>query len=141
MSFPGTIAEALHRSQVGTVTLYGRGDELTHSYQELAAMSRKVAGGLRAAGVERGERVLLVLPTSLGFITSFFGCNLAGAIPCQISPPEGFGSAAMFQRRIADLAGVVGATAIVAEADLHESLAAAVPALKRLDPIALAEGE
>jgi acyl-CoA synthetase (AMP-forming)/AMP-acid ligase II len=46
-----------------------------------------VAAALLAAGVARGERVILVLPTSREFIAAFFGSLLAGCLPVPAAPP------------------------------------------------------
>ena len=56
-------------------------EESELSFAELAARAARAAGGIAALGVERGERVALVLPTGIDFMEAFFGTVLAGAIP------------------------------------------------------------
>ncbi|MFI5485937.1 AMP-binding protein [Micromonospora echinaurantiaca] len=56
-------------------------------YPRLAAAVRRVAGGLRAAGVRRDDRVVLVEPTGPGFVAGYFGTMLAGAVPTPVAPP------------------------------------------------------
>jgi 1-acyl-sn-glycerol-3-phosphate acyltransferase len=63
------------------------GSERTISYGALLSESAGVAGGLREAGVRRGDRVALMLPTGSDFLRSFQGILLAGAIPVPIYPP------------------------------------------------------
>ncbi|HEY3121952.1 MAG TPA: AMP-binding protein [Vicinamibacteria bacterium] len=63
------------------------GSEYTISYGRLWAEARRVAGGLRARGVRRGDRVALMLPTGLDFLRSFQGVLAAGAVPVPIYPP------------------------------------------------------
>ncbi|RMG15621.1 MAG: fatty acyl-AMP ligase [Planctomycetota bacterium] len=137
MSFPQSILEALEASRHGGVRLAGGAGEGRRSYGELAARARRLAGGLAAAGVGRGDRALLVLPTGQAFVDAFFGCSLAGTIPCQLSPPEGFGSARAFRARLAGLARQVGAACAIAEAQLHAAIAEAAPELRLLDPTEL----
>lgn len=60
------------------------------TYEQLAREAEQVARGLISHGVEQREVVALMLPTSLGFFTSFFGILLAGAIPVPLYPPGKF---------------------------------------------------
>ncbi|MDP1909409.1 MAG: AMP-binding protein, partial [Hyphomicrobium sp.] len=57
------------------------------TYAELASRARAVAHGLIARDVAPGDRVALMLPTSLEFFTAFFGILYAGAVPVPIYPP------------------------------------------------------
>lgn len=57
------------------------------SYRELDLQSRAIAASLQIAGLE-GERVLLLYPSSLEFITAFFGCLYAGVIAVPVYPPR-----------------------------------------------------
>jgi 1-acyl-sn-glycerol-3-phosphate acyltransferase len=59
----------------------------TLTYGELANRARNVARGLIALDVTPGDRVALMLPTSVDFFTAFFGILFAGAVPVPIYPP------------------------------------------------------
>jgi len=59
----------------------------TLTYGELATTARNIARGLIAHDVQPGDRVALMLPTSIDFFTAFFGILYAGAIPVPIYPP------------------------------------------------------
>ena len=52
----------------------------TLTYGELAIRARKLAHGLIARDVVPGDRVALMLPTSIDFFIAFFGILYAGAI-------------------------------------------------------------
>jgi len=56
------------------------GDESV-TYAELADRSNRLANGLRALGVRREERVLLLLLDTPAFAYSFFGAQKIGAVP------------------------------------------------------------
>lgn len=58
------------------------------TYGELDAQAQRIAGLLQAFGVKKGERVLLLYPPGLEFITAFFGCLYAGAIAVPAYPPR-----------------------------------------------------
>ncbi|MBL8952377.1 MAG: fatty acyl-AMP ligase [Myxococcaceae bacterium] len=59
--------------------------ELT--YFDLYRQARAVAGGLIKKGFKRGDRALLVFPTSAELIVAFFGVQLAGGVPVPSYPP------------------------------------------------------
>jgi benzoate-CoA ligase family protein len=53
---------------------------------ELAALANRVGNALRAQGVSRGDRVLIVLPDSAEFIAAFFGAAKIGAVAVPVNP-------------------------------------------------------
>lgn len=59
----------------------------TLTYGELAERARRLAFGLIERDVSAGDRVGLMLPTSIEFFVAFFGILYAGAIPVPIYPP------------------------------------------------------
>lgn len=59
----------------------------TLTYSQLADRARRIAGNLMVRGVVPGDRIALMLPTSIDFFVAFFGILYAGAIPVPIYPP------------------------------------------------------
>ena len=57
------------------------------TYSDLQHGAERMAVGLRAHGLEPGEAVSIMLPTSRQYLESFFGVLLAGGIPVPIYPP------------------------------------------------------
>jgi long-chain acyl-CoA synthetase len=55
------------------------------SYRELWERAARVAGGLRAHGVQPGERVAIRLPNGLDWVLAFWGSQLAGAIAVPVN--------------------------------------------------------
>jgi acyl-CoA synthetase (AMP-forming)/AMP-acid ligase II len=55
-------------------------EETSLTYAELDGEARRIGAWLQNLGA-RGERVLLVYPSGLDFITAFFGCLYAGRLP------------------------------------------------------------
>src|SRR5204862_3893670 len=53
---------------------------------ELAALANRAGNALRAQGVARGDRVLIVLPDSAEFIAAFFGAAKIGAVAVPVNP-------------------------------------------------------
>src|ERR1035437_991273 len=52
----------------------------TISYEQLQDHVNRLAAGLQALGVEKGDRVALMMPNCPQFVISFFGALRAGAI-------------------------------------------------------------
>jgi len=55
------------------------------SYEQLWDRSARVAGGLRDAGVRRGDRVAIRLGNGLDWCLGFFGVQLAGAVAVPVN--------------------------------------------------------
>src|SRR4051812_17194274 len=55
------------------------------SYGELWERAKRVAGGLRARGVEPGDRVALRLPNGIPWVVAFFGAQIAGAVVVPVN--------------------------------------------------------
>lgn len=67
-----------------------RHPEIHLSYRDLYQKARRMAAGLRARGVEAGDRVLLVIADPDDFLAAFFGVQLLRALPVPAYPPAGF---------------------------------------------------
>ena len=59
------------------------GERLT--YRQVWERSARVAGGLRAAGIRRGDRVAIRLANGVNWCLAFFGIQLAGAIAVPVN--------------------------------------------------------
>ena len=57
------------------------------SYGQLYASASRIAAGLAASGLRRGETVAIMLPTCEDFFSSFLGVMLAGGIAVPVYPP------------------------------------------------------
>ena len=55
------------------------------SYRELWDRSARVAGGLRAAGVHKGDRVAIRHGNGVDWVLGFFGIQLAGAVAVPVN--------------------------------------------------------
>ena len=61
------------------------------SYRELAALADKAGAGMRAMGLARGGRVLMLLDDTPEYVAAIFGALRAGFVPVLVntlSPPE-----------------------------------------------------
>ncbi len=95
--------------KIGITLLPERKGDPTHiSYRELYHKATYMAEALKDLGVQPGDRVMLVLPTSLDFAVAFFAIQFAGAIVVPAYPPAGLRLRAGLDRlgHIANHAGV-----------------------------------
>lgn len=89
------------------------GEERSFSYSGLLSDARAIAGGLRERGIRKGDRVVLVLPTGMDFLSSFQGILIAGGIPVPIYPPARLDRLAEFALRQSAILADSGARALI----------------------------
>ncbi len=67
----------------------GESEEATLTYAELDEKARTIAALLQFhSRIQPGDRVLLLLPSGLEFISTYLGCLYAGAIAVPLYPPH-----------------------------------------------------
>ena len=110
------------------------------AWAELEVAARRVAAALIRQGVLPGARVPLVLPTSPGFVTAFFGTMLAGAIPCPMALPMGFAQIEVYAERFAATLRYLGATHAIID-ELLAPIAMMLPEVAFLGGKTLAAAE
>ncbi|WP_254068727.1 AMP-binding protein [Streptomyces sp. TM32] len=82
------------------VHIVRRGREVAAlSFRDLYQQAGRVATGLLARGVVPGDRVAVVLPTSVEFVRAFFGVLAAGAVAVPLPAPAPFSSPRTYLRR------------------------------------------
>lgn len=134
-SKPNTLVEALERAAgfpdtgLRLLDRAERADWL--SWLEIYEESRRVAGGLRQLGIQKGEPVALVFATEHSFFFAFFGVLLAGAVPVPLYPPVRLGRLEEFHVRTAGLLRSVGARLVLVSSRIRKILGQAID---RADP-------
>ncbi|GEM_PF-3640534 len=86
-------------SQKTACTFFDDELEITLSYQELMQQAKTIAATLQKLTVS-GDRVLLLYPPGIDFITAFFGCLYAGVVAVPVYPPQNEELAQNIQRVI-----------------------------------------
>lgn len=64
--------------------------EYAYKYTEIIERALSYAYHLKLSGLNRMDRVVIILSTRPEYVYSFFGALLAGGIPVPVSPPSGF---------------------------------------------------
>jgi len=97
------------------VTFVGlREQEEVVAWSDVQVRARRVAAALRRLGIQRGDRVALVLRTEPAFLDLFFGATLAGAVPVPLYPPVRLGRMDEYCAATARMLEVSGARLVVA---------------------------
>lgn len=116
---PATLQEQLQRARsfpgTGLRFVDGAERERFEPWRAIASRSAAVAGRLRAAGVEPGERVALIHPTGPDFFDAFFGTLLAGGVPVPLYPPVRLGRLEEYHERTAAMLGAAGAVLVLVD--------------------------
>ncbi len=99
-------------------------------WPELVAAARAVAADLGALGVEPGERVALIYPTSWEFVQAFLGTLLAGAVPTPLYPPVRLGRLDEYSARTARLLQAAGARLVLTDGRVRRVLGHALEAAR-----------
>jgi acyl-CoA synthetase (AMP-forming)/AMP-acid ligase II/1-acyl-sn-glycerol-3-phosphate acyltransferase len=82
----------------------GDRDERRLTYAELETRALAVAAALARRGLLPGDRVLVMLPTGLDFIETFFGIALAGMVAVPVYPPARLTRLEHYLRTLASIA-------------------------------------
>jgi long-chain acyl-CoA synthetase len=84
---PASLVEMLRtsvdRDAAAVAVLEVNGPSLT--YGELLERAARVAGGLRAVGVNRGDRVAIRLANGIDWVLAFFGVQMAGGVAVPVN--------------------------------------------------------
>jgi acyl-CoA synthetase (AMP-forming)/AMP-acid ligase II len=113
-------------TQVGVTFVDLHEREETLKWSEVRLRARKVAASLAALGVQRGDRVALVLATGPAFLDAFFGVTLAGAIPVPLSPPLRLGRLDEYYAATARMIGAAGARLVLTDARIKRLLGVSI---------------
>ena len=95
-------------------------------WTEVHERALAVCGGLRTLGVERGDRIPLVFPTTIEFFEAFFGVQLAGAVPVPLYPPVRLGRLGQYLQTTARMIERTDARLVLADARVKRILGEAV---------------
>jgi acyl-CoA synthetase (AMP-forming)/AMP-acid ligase II len=103
------------------------------SYDAVLGRARRAAAVFQARGIRAGDRVAIILPTSIGFLDAFLGAVLAGAIPAALYPPVRLGRLDEYYARTRRMLQVMGARLLVTDATISRLLGKAVEGADALE--------
>ena len=117
-----SLSEALDyaaRGETGFNFFDARGRLLTSlPYRQLRIEAQAFARRLIGAGIQPGERLVLIADTWPGFCVAFFGAQYAGVLPVPVAVPVGFGAKESYIAQLRRQIVAAGAVGVVAPDDL-----------------------
>ena len=105
------------------------------TYAELWDGASRIAAGLAARGIKRGEPVAIMLPTGLDYLQSFMGVLTAGAVAVPLYPPARLDRMAEYLTRQSRILANAEARVLIAmpeAAPVARMLRDAAPALTKI---------
>ncbi|MGV9881602.1 AMP-binding protein [Streptomyces sp. NPDC003006] len=109
--------------------------EFELSYADVCRLVGRTVAGLEAHGIEEGDRVVVVLPTSRDFLSVYLGCLYAGVVPVIAAEPTGGNP--HYATNLRALAEQAQATTVIAPPELADTLAPFLPPVTVTTPDAL----
>jgi fatty-acyl-CoA synthase len=93
-----------------------------YPYQDVLRRAQKSAAALQALGLKRGDRVALILSTSIEFFDALLGVQLAGGIPAALYPPFRLGKLDEYFTRLRKMLTKIGARYLITESRIRKLL-------------------
>jgi len=103
-----------------------------YPYQDVLRRAQKTAAALQAHGLRRGDRVALILSTSIEFFDSLLGVQLAGGIPAALYPPFRLGKLDEYFARLRRMLAKIGARYLITEGRIRKLLGPGVVGVESL---------
>ena len=119
---------AAHQAEQRAYTFLADGEAReTHvTYAELDRSARALAATLQER-TEQGDRVLLMYPPGLDFVTAFLGCIYAGLVPVPVNPPRSNRHAGRVRAVVADAGAALALTDSASRAKIEQALTSGTP--------------
>lgn len=111
------------------------GQSTFYTYDEVLKRAKAVAGTLQAGGLAPGDRVAIVLPTSIHFLDIFLGTQLAGGIPAALYPPVRLGRLSEYFARTQRMITKIGARLLVTDSRIRKLLGPAAEGASCLEKV------
>lgn len=108
----------------GLIWLDEDGIERRHSYADILGDARRALGGLNAAGLAQGDRVLLPVGRIGDTLTLLWACFLGGIVAVPMAPPPVIEEGALPLRRLHGVWTLLGRPPVVTDAERVPTLAA-----------------
>ncbi len=115
--------------------------EQFYHWSIIRARAEHAAASLVRAGVRPGDRVALILPTSVHFMDAFFGTLLASAVPVPLYPPVRLGRLLEYEAATLRMLQTVAARVLLVDARVRPVLGPIVARARclEIDAATLAE--
>ncbi len=123
------------------LTLHTEREPIEFDARRALEGARRQAALLNERGVAKGDRVVLLTPTSPLFFESFYGANLIGAIPVPLASPMTFGGLGRYLQNLRGIIEDSGARVIVTSPRMKDAIAEDDALKQRLEQVLTEEDQ
>jgi len=106
-----------------------------YPYRDVLQRAQKAAAELQARGLQPGDRVALILSTSIEFFDSLLGVQLAGGIPAALYPPFRLGKLDEYFARLRKMLGKIEAKFLITENRIKRLIGPGVVGVESLQEV------
>ncbi len=106
-----------------------------YPYRDVVRRAQSAAATLQIAGLQPGDRVAVILPTSIEFFDAFLGTQMAGGIPAALYPPFRLGKLDEYFARLRKMLAKIGARFLITESRIKRLLGPAAVGLDCLERV------
>ena len=106
----------------GVRYLRADGTERSQSYPELLTEASRILTGLRAGGLQPGDKAIFQFHQNEDFVPAFWACMMGGFVPVPISIPPGYDEAHSILAKLENAWSMLGRPIVLAGAALVPSL-------------------
>src|SRR5256885_7917545 len=117
----------------------GPGEDLFVSFHDLRLAAQRRAAHYAAAGLQRGDRVALVIPEGEHFVPAFLGALWGGLIPVPLYPPLSLGKLDAFMDALVAILNVAKPRVLVTSERVGKVLWSAVGRIPSIEKVITAE--
>ena len=97
-------------------------DQETLTFGEFRSRARAEAGVFAQKGTAKGDRVVVIMPQSIGAMTAFVGAMMLGAVPAFLAYPNFKIEAAKYRSGLLGVTSNLGAKAVVIDAAFPDEM-------------------
>ena len=106
-----------------------------YPYRDVLRRAQSAAATLQAAGLKPGDRVAIILPTSIEFFDAFLGTQMAGGAPAALYPPFRLGKLDEYFARLRKMLVKIGARFLITENRIKRLLGPGVVGVECLERV------
>src|SRR6266478_5993232 len=117
----------------------GPGEDLFVSFHDLRLAAQRWAAHYAAAGLERGDRIALVVPEGEHFVPAFLGALWGGLIPVPLYPPVSLGKLDAFMDSLVGILNVATPRVLVTTDRVEKVLWSAVGRIPSIEKVVRTE--
>jgi len=132
-------AEGQHSRGFTFVGANGRGEDLFVSHHQLRGLAQQRAAHYLGLGLQRGDRVAIVIPEGEHFIPAFLGALWLGLIPVPLYPPLSLGKLDAFMDALVNILNVAKPRVLVTTERVGKVLWSAVGRAQTIEKVVTAE--